>query len=255
MGFGIFLIGYALAFGSAFFTTYLFLDIIGCVIMGVSLFMLSAYEKSFRIPSAVSVVLCLGYMASAALRMMGYGAPSEGEQVLLGEKIYLYTASIAIPAISLVFHAFFLRSVSRLAKDVELPDIAKRCRAYMIVLGGYFAVYFGFNILSERIVASSVRVYNILGSGLNLFHAAWLIMMLLMILSCLKWIAPAEEVEAEERGERANNGILARVGEKLDRIQEKARTPREEKEAAKLRRELDNPVIPSDEDVSTDKDD
>ncbi len=239
MGFGIFLIGYAITFGSAFFSTYLFLDIIGCLVMAASLFMLSAYQKTFRLTSAASVILCLAYAASAAMRMMGYGTPAEGEALLLGEQIYVCVVSYAIPLMSLVFHSFFLVSVSRLAEEVELPNIEKRCRGYMVVLGGYFALYFGFNAFSANIAASSVRVYNVLASGLNLFHAIWLLMMLFMILSCMKWIAPAEEVEAEERGERANDGILARVGEKLDRIQERARTPREVKEEEKLRRELE----------------
>lgn len=239
MGFGVFLIGYAITFGSAFFSTYLFLDIIGCVIMAASLFMLSAYQKSFRVTSAASVVLCLTYAASAVMRMMGYGAPAAGEELLVGEQVYTYVVSYAVPVVSLIFHSLFLIAVLKLAIEVELPDIAQRCRLYTVVIGGYFVVYFGFTAFAEAIAASSVKVHNVLAAGLQLFHAIWLLMMLFMILSCLKWIAPAEDVEAEERGERANDGILARVGEKLDNIQERARTPREVKEEEKLRRELE----------------
>ncbi len=255
MGFGIFLIGYAITFGSAFFTTYLFLDIIGCLIMAASLIMLTGYQKAFRFSAAASGVLCLVYMASAALRMMGYGTPAEGEMSLLGEKIFMLVSSYAIPLVSLTFHAFFLYAVSKLAIEVELPDIVKRCKTYMTVLAGYFGVYFFFNVLHERIAASSVVVHNVLASGLNLFHAIWLLMMMFMILSCLKWIAPAEDVAAEERGERANDGILARVGEKLDHIQERARTPREKKEEEKLRRDLERPVDSIPDKISDDSGD
>ena len=239
MGFGIFLIGYAITFGSAFFSTYMFLDIVGCIIMAVSVFMLSAYQKSFRFASAASAVLCLVYVASAVLRMMGYSTPEEGQESLIGEQVYFYVASYGAPLASLAFHALLLRAMAKLSVEVELPHITKRCRTYVLILGGYFSLYFIFNILGDRIAVASVRVYNVLAAGLNLFHAIWLIMMLFMILTCLKWIAPAEEVEAEERGERANDGILARVGEKLDHIQERARTPREVKEEEKLRREME----------------
>ncbi|MBE6708608.1 MAG: hypothetical protein E7578_05125 [Ruminococcaceae bacterium] len=242
MGFGIFLIGYAITFGSAFFSTYLFLDIIGCLIMAASLIMLTGYQKTFRFSAAASGVLCLAYMASAALRMMGYGTPADGQEVLVGEQVLVWVSSYIIPLVSLTFHAFFLYAVSKLALEVELPDIVGRCKTYMTVLVGYFGIYFFFNVLHERIAEASVRVHNVLAAGLNLFHAVWLLMMMFMILSCLKWIAPAEDVAAEERGERANDGILARVGEKLDRIQERARTPREKKEEEKLRRDLERPI-------------
>ena len=242
MGFGIFLIGYAIAFGSAFFSTYLFLDIIGCLIMAASLIMLTGYQKAFRFSAAASGVLCLTYMASASLRMMGYGTPPEGQEALLGEQVFIWVSSYMIPLVSLTFHAFFIYAVSKLAFEVELPDIVKRCKTYMSVLCGYFGLYFFFNVFHENIAAASVRVHNVLAAGLNLFHAVWLLMMMFMILSCLKWIAPAEDVAAEERGERANDGILARVGEKLDNIQERARTPREKKEEEKLKRDLERPV-------------
>ncbi|MBQ7827056.1 MAG: hypothetical protein IJ386_02190 [Clostridia bacterium] len=64
-------------------------------------------------------------------------------------------------------------------------------------------------------------------------------MIALLIMSCMKWIAPADVLEAEARGEEGDTSLLTRIGVKLDRIQESARTPREDKEAEKIRLELE----------------
>ena len=64
-------------------------------------------------------------------------------------------------------------------------------------------------------------------------------MVVLLIMSCMKWIAPAEELEAEKEGEEESAGFLKRIGLKLDRLQERVNTPLEDREAEKLRQELD----------------
>lgn len=242
MGLGILFVGYMLTFGSLFFTTYLYADIIGCAVMIAALLMLCQYQRAFKYPLAATGVLAFVYAAAAAMRLMGYSTPAEGEAMLLGERIYSALQTYAVTVASFLFYAALLYAIARLATDVELPHIAKRCRGYMITFGVYFAVWVLFAALSERVAAASVRVYNVTAAGLTLFNGIWLIMMVLLLMSCMKWIAPAEELEAERMGkeeEAAQAGLLKRIGLKLDRLQEIANTPREEKEAEKLRRELE----------------
>lgn len=239
MGFGILFIGYALTFGSVFFTTYMFLDIIGCAVMIGALVMLCQYNRAFKYPSMAAGILAFVYAAAAAMRFMGYGGPVGDEVKLIGERIYSCIQTYALTVASLVFYMALLYAVAKLAIEVELPEIAKRCKAYIIVFASYSALWVLFGALSDKVAASSVRVYNVISAGLTLFSGVWFIMMFLLIMSCMKWIAPADVLEAEARGEEGDDGILAKLGSKLDGIQKAVSVPREEKEAAKLRRELD----------------
>lgn len=239
MGFGILFIGYMLTFGSLFFTTYLYADIIGCGVMIVASLMLARYQKSFKFVAMTSGVLAFVYAAAAAMRLMGYGTPPEAEAVLLGEQIYMAIQMYAVSIASLLFYASLFFAVAKLAKEVDLPHIVKRCNIYIVVFGIYFTVWALFSAFAEKVAAASVRVYNVTASGLVLFNGIWLIMVVLLLMSCMKWIAPAEEVEAEERGEEVKGNLLTRIGIKLDKIQETANTPREEKEARKMRAELE----------------
>ncbi len=239
MGFGILFIGYILTFGSVFFTTYLFCDLIGCAVMIAAFVMLSQYQRVFKYPAMATGVLAFVYAAAAAMRFMGYGTPSEAEAELIGEQIYIAIQTYAITVAALAFYVLLLYAISKLATEVELPSIAKRCRVYIIVFAVYFVLWVLFDLLSERVAEASVRVYNVTASGLTLFNGIWLIMILLLIMSCMKWMAPAEVIEAEARGEDGDGSVLTKIGLKLDRLQETVNTPREKKEADKLRRELD----------------
>lgn len=239
MGFGILFIGYAVTFGSAFFTLYLFADIIGCAVMLAAFLMLCQYQRAFKYTAMATGVLGFVYAAAAALRLMGYGTPSAEESELIGERIYSIIQSYVLTGVTLLFYALLLYAIAKLATEVELPDIAKRCRNYMIVFAAYSAVWVLFTLFSDRVAAASVRVYNVTASGLILFNGIWLIMIALLIMSCMKWIAPAEVLDAEARGEEGDTSLLTRIGVKLDRIQDSVRTPREEKEAQKLKQELE----------------
>lgn len=248
MGFGILFIGYALTFGSVFFTTYLFCDLIGCAVMIGAFVILCQYQRVFKYPAMATGILAFVYAAAAAMRLMGYGTPSETETELIGEKIYAVIQTYAITVAALAFYVLLLYAISKLAKEVELPDIAKRCKVYIIVFAVYSALWVLFDLLGDRVAAASVRVYNVTASGLTLFNGIWLIMMILLIMSCMKWIAPAEVLEAEARGEEGDGSMLTKIGLKLDRLQQTVNTPREEKEAKKLRRELDKAEKQSDND-------
>ncbi len=242
MGFGILFLGYALTFGSAFSTTYIFGDIIGCILMLVSFALLWRYDKAFKRPAMATGFLTAVYAASAALRFMGYGnVLLEGaETELLGEKIYTFIQSYVMIGATLLFYITLLYAIAMIAVDVGLTDISRRCVKYMLTFVVYAIVWVLFDLLSERIAGASVRVYNVMSSGLTLFSGIWLIMMAVMIMSCMKWIAPAEVLEAEARGEEGDTSVLTKIGTKLDKIQETMNTPREEKEARKLKSELEH---------------
>lgn len=238
MGFGILFLGYLLTFGSAFFSMYLFGDIVGCAVMIGAFVMLSQYCRMFRQAAIAAGVLCSFYVTAAVMRMMGYGTP-EGEAVyLIGERLYV-ALQYVIAVATLVFCYVLLIAIAKQAVDVELPDIAKRSRLYMTVYGVYFFLWCIFNLFSEKIADASVVVYNVMASGLVLFSGVWIIMMSAQILSCLKWIAPEEQVEAEESGDDSKDNVLTRIGDRLNKIQEKARTPREKKEQERLRRDIE----------------
>lgn len=239
MGFGILFIGYLITFGSAFFTVYLFADIIGCAVMLAAFLMLYRYHRAFKYTAMSTGLLTFVYGAATVLRLMGYGTPSEEEAGLIGERIYSVIQNYVLTAVTLAFYILLLYAIAKLAEEVELHDIAKRCRNYVIAFAAYSALWVLFTVFSERIAAASVRVYNVTASGLVLFNGIWLIMIMLLIMSCMKWIAPAEVLEAEARGEEGDTSLLTKIGVKLDKIQESARTPREDKEAEKLRHELD----------------
>lgn len=233
MGFGILFIGYLITFGSAFFSTYLFCDIIGCIVMLGGLIMLSAYHKAFRLTSAATSLLTVVYGISAVMRVMGFGL---SESVGMGETAYGIVQNYLLPFASLLFYISLLYAVSRLAAEVGLSDIAKRCRLYIAVFAVYSTVWLLFFILKDRIASSSVRVYNVTASGLTLFNAVWLLMTAFLIMSCMKWIAPEEAVKAEENGESI--GILGKIGARLDRIQAAVNTPKEKKKERDLCNEL-----------------
>jgi len=241
MGFGILFLGYLLTFGSAFFTMYLFGDIVGCAVMIGAFVMLSQYCKMFKYAISATGVLCSFYVFAAALRMMGYGTPAENEVLLRGERLYSLLQYV-LPVVTMGFYFVLLLAIAKLATDVELPDLAKRSYTYIKVYSVYFGMWVLFNLLDTRIAAASVRVYNVTAAGLALFNGVWLIMMVVHILSCLKWIVPEEQAEAEQTGDDSADGLLTRIGDRLNKIQEKARTPREKKEEERLRRELDRPA-------------
>lgn len=233
MGFGILFIGYLITFGSAFFSMYLFCDIIGCLVMLGGLIMLSTYHRSFRITSGATALLAVVYGVCAAMRVMGYGL---SEKSGAWATFYTVLQNYILPIAALMFYASLFYAVASLASEVGLPDIAKRCRAYIAVFAVYSAAWLLFYILGDRIASASVRVYNVTASGLTLFNAVWLLMTAFLIMSCMKWIAPEEAVRAEEKGESL--GILGRIGDRLDRIQAAVNTPKEKKRERSLRDEL-----------------
>ncbi|MBQ7827055.1 MAG: hypothetical protein IJ386_02185, partial [Clostridia bacterium] len=125
---------------------------------------LCQYERTFKYTAMATGVLGFVYAAAAALRLMGYGTPSAEEAKLIGEQIYSIIQSYVLTAVTLAFYVLLLYAIAKLAREVELPDIAKRCRNYIIVFAAYSAIWVLFTLFSDRVAAASVCAYNVTAS-------------------------------------------------------------------------------------------
>ncbi len=217
MGFGILFIGYFVAFGSAFITEfYFFGDVVGFLLMAYGAWKLAHYHKSFLATLALSV------LSAAVCGMKGYLMVAGGKESALYASLNTYATPLLKGAVCVAL----LVGIFLLSRAIEMKSIEKRSAVLLCVFVFYIGLYAVNGLCGEAIAEKSVSAANALAAVCVIFDIVWFLALLFHILSCMKWIAPAEQVEAEAKGKDAEGeGLLARLGGKMDELEDKAHKP------------------------------
>ncbi len=223
MGFGIMFVGYALAIGSTYYGTYFFGDVIGGVIMLLAFLKLRQYERSFVASAAASAGYSLICGASAVMALMGYADESISPE-LIGAQVFA-VIQVILPIVVVALYICMLLPMIRLAGSVGLVQLRRRTVWVLSLIFIYTAAYLVLYFAGDRIAEASVKVYNGYASVIGLFQIVYYLIMLVLILSFLKWVVPAEVAEAEQNGTQlANESLLTKLGGRINAFEEKVRS-------------------------------
>lgn len=223
MGFGILFVGYALAIGSTYYGTYFFGDVIGGVIMLFAFLKLRQYDRSFIASAAASAAYSLVCGASAVMALMGYADESLSPE-LIGVQVSA-ALQIILPIAVIALYVCMLLPMVHLAGSVELPELRRRTVWVLSLIFIYTVAYLVLYFAGDRIAEASVRVYNGYASALGIFQIVYYIVVLVLILSFLKWVVPAEVAQAEASGTSPEKeSLLTRLGGRVNMLEEKIRS-------------------------------
>ena len=220
MGFGLLLIGYALAFAftisasslgaggtSVSAVPYFFSDVVGGLLMTYAFSKLSAYEKRFRfalVSSAAFSILCV---ISAVNRFV------------IQSSNYLFLRIIesltAVSIIALHFTLFF--AIISISRSVGLMKVSIKARRNLIVMILYFTIYSLTLLLRHNLENTYPGFVKYLYLFLTVFQFVWLFINLILIGSCLKWIGEEGEDLVNSNPSRLKK-FYSSWSEKEDRI-------------------------------------
>lgn len=220
MGFGLLFIGYALAFAFSISAAsngasgetlsavpYFFSDVIGGLLMTYAFSKLSAYDKKFRYAFAAALSFSAVSVFGAVNRFVLIMGSSFTSKVYEG----LAAASI----IGLHFTMFY--AIISISRSVGLTKIAIKTRRNLIVMILYFTVYTLTSLSSQFLESRFTDAVRYVYLFLTIFQFVWLFMNLVLIGSCVKWIADEGEEQAPAEKSRLKK-LYSSWSEKEDRI-------------------------------------
>ena len=227
MGFGLLFVGYALAFAFSISASsngasgetvsavpYFFSDVIGGLLMTYAFSKLSAYDKKFRVAFASALIFSIVSVYGAVNRFVIISESS------LLSKVYEGLAAASI--IGLHFTMFF--AIISIARSVGLSKIATKTRRNLIVMILYFTVY-TLTALSSAFLESKFQdAVRYIYLFLTVFQFVWLLMNLILIGSCVKWIA-----DENEGLEPADKSRLKKLYSSWSEKEDKIFTPKEKR--------------------------
>ena len=219
MGFGFLFMGYFITFFIAPFVPYGFaFQLTGVALMIKALHILKDYQRDFICTSYMTLPLVLGaiYRGAAAV-CVALGAD---EFSLLGRGVDDVILSVFLIASVIGFHVCLLRSIRRLATDLELEKIRESALFNLIAVAVYALVYLACGILPR--VGSSVltELTGYLGLPLILLQLAWTILNLVLLYRCHMYICPEGEEDMPRKPSRIP--FINRLDEELERREERA---------------------------------
>lgn len=214
MGFGTLLIGYTLSFAFALSPYYFFADIFGGLVMAYAFVKLSAFHLKFR-PAGVTSILYSAVSLLSMLRRLNFFTFSD-----IGAK----AIEAGVAGCILVLHFFMFYGIIALTSEIELPKIATKAKRNLIVLILYYTLYtltlLAFNRLSELYPQAAALSANFF----TLFQLFWLLLNIILIGSCCKWIG----IEGED-APKENPTKLDKLSEKWSEAEKKIFTPKEKR--------------------------
>ncbi len=217
MGFGYLLIGYLITYllkltAGALGVGFLALLIgYGCMLWGC--LQLKRYCGGFVFPLLAILPLLLF--------TLGYHAPVEVAS-LLGQTLSLYEGTLGTALdwceffFTVLYHFALLSALREMGMQVELKHISDAAVRNMIVMALYALLY----VLYWLPIPAFEGIRNYFGLSISLFNIAWLILDLLLLLSCTKNICAEGQEEPEPKQYRW--GFLNRMGEKFSENMKKA---------------------------------
>ena len=211
MGFGILLIGYALAFAFALSPYYFFADIFGGLVMAYAFFKLSAFQRKFRYAGITSIIYAVFSCINMLERLSIVNFPP-----IIGKLTEALVAGCVITV-----HIFMFISISALAEEVGLPKLNMKARRNLIVLILYYLFYSLALLSFDRLYDFYPNIAVYTAQFFSLFQIFWLLLNIILIGSCCKWIG----VEGEELP-KSNPSKYDRIKEKWSEAEDRIFTPK-----------------------------
>lgn len=214
MGFGTLLIGYALSFAFALSPYYFFADIFGGLVMAYAFVNLSAFHLKFR-PAGITSILYSAVSFISMLRRLNFVAFSD-----VGAKII----EAAVAGCILALHFFMLYAIIALASEIELPKIASKAKRNLIILILYYTFYTLSLLTFDRLSELYPQFAAVTAQFFTIFQLVWLLLNIILIGSCCKWIG----VEGED-APNENPTKFDKLNEKWSEMERRVFTPKEKR--------------------------
>ena len=183
MGFGLLLIGYALAFAFKLSSVYFFADVLGGLMMSYACSKLSAYDRHFR-PALVCTSVYSVAAIVGALRRFVFAASSEMFD-------HIFDASFA--AMEVLIHFTLLFAIISITRDLDLKRITMKARRNLIFVIVYYTLQCFSLLLGDSLIALYPEFSSYLFRSVLLIQLAIAILNIILIGSCLKSIGEEGE--------------------------------------------------------------
>ena len=206
MGFGIMVFGYFITYIMALNTYGAFFRFAGYLVMAYGAKKLCEYQSDFVWCEYSSMVLVI----MSALRIV-----SDSTQLIPAN--ILDTLMYAEAALVLVYHILLLLAIRAIAKDTESEKIQSRAITNIFFISLYYLLYV-IGILPTPFKESYEAN---MGLPLLLLNFAWIILNLVLLVSCYSGICDEHDVDMERKPSRF--AFVNKVRAELDAKQERAR--------------------------------
>ena len=223
MGFGIMVFGYFITYIMALNTYGVYFRFAGYLMMAYSAKKLSEYESSFVWSEYTSLALSL----MSAARIF-----ADFTQLL---PVRLIDAlAYADAALVLVYHVLLLLAIRAIAKDTESDKIKANSIRNLFFIGVYYLLYL-FAILPTPLKASYEEN---MGLPILLLNLAWIILDLILLISCYSQICDENDVDMQRKPSRFEfvNKIRAELDAKQLRARESSLQYKKEKAERKRKK-------------------
>lgn len=219
MGFGFLFVGYFITFIIAPFVPFGFaFQLTGAALMIKALQTLKDYQWDFIHASYMTLPLIFRALYHAAEYVCGAFGADEFSLFGRGADDVILTAFLLVSVIG--FHVCLLRSIRRLATDLELEKIRESALFNLIAVVVYALLYLVCAILPRVGSPALTELTGYLGLPLILLQLAWTILNLVLLYRCHMYICP----EGEEDMPRKQSPIpfINRLDEELEHREERA---------------------------------
>ena len=216
MGFGIMFFGYFITYIMALNTYGAFFRFAGYLVMAYGAKKLSEYQTSFLWSEYTSLLLAL----LTAVRIISEFVPIMSYE-LLNSFVY------AEAAVVLVYHILLLLAIRAIAKETDSEKIQGRAVTNLFFISLYYLLY-----LIGMIPTSFKESYESnMGLPLLLLNFAWIILDLVLLVSCYSTICDENDVDMERKPSRFEfvNKVRAELDVKRERARESALQYKKEK--------------------------
>ncbi len=228
MGFGYLFLGYLTAFLLKLTANGIRIGavalVLGYALMAAGLFKLRRYQARFT--AALWVLLPLSLLAVYELAKM-FCDLFLWNPFWINETVTAVVSWLTLLLI-LLFHAALLSAIRVLAMEVGLPKLAAAAVRNLLFFGLYVVFYVLINVPG----LDSARPYLIICA--TVVNVSYLLLNLLLLLSCMKNICPEGEEEQPKHRYRWN--FLNKIGDKFSETQERAVETRRRELEERMRR-------------------
>lgn len=217
MGFGTLLFGYFLAFAFSVSPTYFFSDVIGTMVMAYAFTKLSVHARNFK-KAAISSAVYSVY--SAVYAVLHFTVPDKLSTVVF-ESINISFSIAGLFAI----HFFMCAGIIELTNSIGLNKIASKARRNLGIFITYIMFYIFILVFGGYIDSGFPEFMKYVYLFNYVFMYLWLLLNIILICSCMKWIG----LEGEDEYDPEKATRLQKISHKIDEIHERAFTPKDKR--------------------------
>lgn len=229
MGFGILFMGYLITYLLSLNPYAAVTRLAGYIVCLVALGNLRRHNRWFAYTHMVCIPLLAFSAGNAAIEIV---SRILGERAPVGLSTATDVMEVVMTLMVLVFHACLLLAIYTIAKDTDLPRLARSARVNLVVTAGY-AVLTGIWALPVELGESDGMTLNLM---LFLLQLVWIFLNLFLLFRCYMWICLEGDEDMAQKPSRFAfvNRFREKQAARNQKAVDEAKTYAEEKRRPRL---------------------